>query len=85
MKADLDTAFKGAAADALRATTSYFWSWPSSNSADKTARPSRRWKPRSWQSKTMLDPLKETLSKLDTQTREMEKRARARIPKLRLS
>jgi DNA recombination protein RmuC len=73
MKADLDTAFKGAAADALRANTQSFLELARQQLGGQTSEAKQTLEAKELAIKNMLDPLKETLSKLDTQTREMEK------------
>ena len=73
MKADLDTAFKGAAADALRANTQSFLELAKQQLGGQNSEAKQTLEAKELAIKNMLDPLKETLSKLDTQTREMEK------------
>ena len=73
MKEDLDTAFKGAAADALRANTQSFLELAKQQLGGQTSEAKQTLEAKELAIKNMLDPLKETLSKLDTQTREMEK------------
>ena len=73
MKADLDTAFKGAAADALRANTQSFLELAKQQLGGQTNEAKQTLEAKELAIKNMLDPLKETLTKLDTQTREMEK------------
>ena len=72
MKADLDTAFQGAAADALRANTQSFLELPKQQLGGQNSEAKQTLEAKEL-AIAMLDPLKETLSKLDTQTREMEK------------
>ncbi|HMD77814.1 MAG TPA: DNA recombination protein RmuC [Terracidiphilus sp.] len=73
MKADLDAAFKGAAADALRANTESFLTLAKQELGGQTNEAKQTLGAKELAIKNLLDPLKETLSKLDTQTREMEK------------
>ncbi|MGA3134681.1 MAG: DNA recombination protein RmuC [Terracidiphilus sp.] len=73
MKADLDAAFKGAAADALRANTESFLTLAKQELGGQTNEAKQTLEAKELAIKNLLDPLKETLSKLDTQTREMEK------------
>jgi len=73
MKADLDTAFKGAAADALRANTQSFLELAKQQLGGQTNEAKLTLEAKELAIRNMLDPLKETLSKLDTQTREMER------------
>jgi len=73
MKADLDAAFKGAAADALRANTESFLTLAKQELGGQTNEAKQTLEAKELAIKNLLDPLKETLRKLDTQTREMEK------------
>jgi DNA recombination protein RmuC len=73
MKADLDTAFKGAAADALRANTESFLTLAKQELGGQTKAAELAFAAKEEAINKLLDPLKETLGKLDTQTREMEK------------
>jgi DNA recombination protein RmuC len=73
MKADLDTAFKGAAADALRANTQSFLDLAKQQLGGQTNEARQTLEAKELAIKKMLDPLNETLSKLDMQSREMEK------------
>jgi DNA recombination protein RmuC len=73
MKADLDTAFKGAAADALRANTESFLTLAKQELAGQNAAAKQTLETKELAIKTMLDPLGAALKSLDEQTREMEK------------
>ncbi len=73
LKAGLDAAFKGAAADALRANTESFLALASQQFGGQAKEAEQTLAAKEAAIKNLVDPLKETLSKLDTQTREMEK------------
>lgn len=73
MKADLDAAFKGAAADALRANTQSFLALAKQELGGQNATAEQTLAKKEEAIRVLLDPLKETLGKLDIQTREMEK------------
>lgn len=73
MKADLDTAFKGAAADALRANTDSFLTLAKQELGGQTNEAKLTLEAKELAIKTMLDPLEKALTSLDSQTREMEK------------
>lgn len=73
MKADLDSAFKGAAADALRANTESFLALASRELGGQTQDAKQTLEAKELAIKNLLDPLKDTLGKLDLQTRDMEK------------
>jgi DNA recombination protein RmuC len=73
MKADLDSAFKAAATDALRSNTESFLALAKQQLGGQTNEAKLTLEAKELAIKKMLDPLNETLGKLDTQTREMEK------------
>ena len=73
MKADLDAAFKGAAADALRANTQSFLALAKQELGGQTQDAKKALEAKELAIKNMLDPLGKTLASLDVQTREMEK------------
>ncbi len=73
MKADLDTAFKGAAADALRANTESFLGLANEKLGGQTNEAKLTLEAKELAIKNMLDPLGAALRALDEQTREMEK------------
>ncbi len=73
MKADLDTAFKGAAADALRANTQSFLALAKQELGGQTHEAKLTLEAKELAIKNMLDPLGAALKALDAQTREMEK------------
>jgi DNA recombination protein RmuC len=73
MKADLDAAFKGAAAEALRANTQSFLALAKQELGGQTQEAKTALEARETAIKTMLDPLGKALTSLDSQTREMEK------------
>ncbi|MFY9854886.1 MAG: DNA recombination protein RmuC [Terracidiphilus sp.] len=73
MKADLDTAFKGAAADALRANTQSFLELAKQQLGGQANEAKLTLEAKELAIKTMLDPLGAALRALDEQTREMEK------------
>ncbi len=72
MKADLDTAFKGAAADALRANTQSFLALARQELGGQTNEAKQTLEAKEQAIKGLLDPLEKALKSLDTQTREME-------------
>lgn len=72
MKADLDSAFKGAAADALRANTESFLALAKQQLGGQTREAERTLEAKELAIKTMLDPLGVALKSLDEQTRAME-------------
>ncbi|MGA8740393.1 MAG: DNA recombination protein RmuC [Terracidiphilus sp.] len=73
MKADLDTAFHGAAAEALRQNSESFLVLAKRELSGQVEEADKALEARQTAIKSLVDPLKETLSKLDEQTREMEK------------
>ncbi|HVC47003.1 MAG TPA: DNA recombination protein RmuC [Terracidiphilus sp.] len=73
MKADLDTAFKSAAADALLANTKSFLTLAQQVLGGQNQEAQNTLEQKEQAIKALLDPLKETLGKLDLHTREMEK------------
>ena len=73
MKADLATAFTGAAVDALRSNTESFLDLAKQKLGGQAREAEQTLEAKELAIKTMLDPLKETLGRLDSQTREMEK------------
>lgn len=73
MKADLDTAFKAAAADALRANTQSFLTLAKQELGGQTNEAKQTLEAKELAIKGMLDPLEKALKSLDTQAREMEK------------
>jgi DNA recombination protein RmuC len=73
MKTDLDTAFKGAAADALRANTQSFLELAKQQLGGQTNEAKLTLEAKELAIKNMLDPLGAALRALDEQTREMEK------------
>ncbi len=72
MKSDLDAAFKSAAADALRANTESFLSLAKEQLGGQTREAKQTLEAKELAIKNLVDPLKETLGKLDEQTRAME-------------
>ena len=72
MKADLDTAFKGAAADALRANTQSFLALAKQELGGQANDAKASLEARENAIKTLLQPLEVTLKQLDEQTRAME-------------
>ena len=72
MKADLDTAFKGAAADALRANTRSFLDLAKQELGGQTQDAKQTLDAKELAIKTLLDPLGVALKSLDEQTRAME-------------
>jgi DNA recombination protein RmuC len=73
MKADLGAAFKGAAADALRANTQSFLALAKQELGGQTNQAAKTLEAKELAIKTMLDPLGAALRSLDEQTRAMEK------------
>ena len=73
MKVDLDAAFKGAAADALRANTESFLSLAKRELGGQTQDAKQTMEAKELAIKNLLDPLGKALASLDTQAREMEK------------
>jgi DNA recombination protein RmuC len=74
MKTGLDAAFKGAAADALRANTESFLVLAQQQLGGQTREAERTLDAKELAIKNLLDPLGATLKSLDQQTREMEAR-----------
>jgi DNA recombination protein RmuC len=72
MKADLDTAFKGAAADALRANTESFLTLARQQLGGQTSEAAKTLEAKELAIKNMLDPLEAALRALDAQARAME-------------
>ena len=72
MKTDLDTAFKGAAADALRANTESFLTLAKEQLGGQTSEAKQSLEAKELAIKNLLDPLGNALKSLDEQTREME-------------
>jgi DNA recombination protein RmuC len=72
MKADLDTAFKGAAADALRANTQSFLALAKQELGGQNTAAQQTLAAKELAIKNLLDPLGAVLKSLDEQTREME-------------
>ena len=72
MKADLDSAFKGAAADALRANTASFLDLAKQQLGGQTQEAKQDLAAKEKAIREMLQPLDATLKQLDTQTRAME-------------
>jgi DNA recombination protein RmuC len=72
MKADLDAAFKAAAADALRANTESFLALAKQQLGAQTQDAQQTLAAKELAIKTLLDPLEKTLKSLDEQTRAME-------------
>lgn len=73
MKADIDAAFKGAAADALRANTQSFLALAKQELGGQTLDAKQTLEAKELAIRNLLNPLNEALTKLDAQTREMEK------------
>ena len=73
MKADLDTAFKGAAADALRANTESFLSLAKQQLGGQAEEAKTTLEAKELAIKNLLDPLGAALMALNAQTQEMEK------------
>jgi DNA recombination protein RmuC len=72
MKADLDSAFKGAAADALRANTESFMTLAKQQLGGQTQDAKLTLEAKEKAIQALLQPLEATLKQLDTQTRAME-------------
>jgi len=72
MKADLDAAFKGAAADALRANTESFLALAKRELGGQTQEARQTLEAKELAIKNLVDPLDKTLKSLDEQTRAME-------------
>jgi DNA recombination protein RmuC len=72
MKADLDTAFKGAAADALRANTQSFLALAKQELGGQASAANQTLEAKELAIKTMLDPLGAALNSLNEQARAME-------------
>jgi DNA recombination protein RmuC len=72
MKQDLDTAFKGAAADALRANTESFLTLAKRELGGQTSEAKQTLDAKELAIRNMLDPLGAALKSLDEQTRAME-------------
>ncbi len=72
MKADLDTAFKSAAADALRANTESFLVLAKQELGGQTREARLTFEAKELAIKNLIDPLGTTLKSLDEQTRAME-------------
>jgi DNA recombination protein RmuC len=72
MKADLDSAFKGAAADALRANTDSFLSLAKQQLGGENAEAKNNLEAKELAIKNLLEPLGVALNKLDEQTRAIE-------------
>jgi DNA recombination protein RmuC len=70
MKADLDTAFKSAAADALRANTQSFLAIAKQELGGQSNEAKQTLEAKELAIKTMLDPLGAALKSLDEQSRE---------------
>jgi DNA recombination protein RmuC len=73
MKADLDTAFKGAAADALRANTQSFLELAKQQLGGQTTEARQTLDAKELAIKNLLDPLGAALMALNAQAQEMEK------------
>lgn len=73
MKADLDAAFKGAAADALHTNAQSFLTLAKQQLGGQSEEANQALAAKELAIKNLLTPLSEVLTKLDTQTREMEK------------
>lgn len=73
MKADLDAAFKGAAADALRANAQSFLSLARQELGGQTQEAKQTLAQKEEAIRVLLDPLGKALQSLDEQTRAMEK------------
>jgi DNA recombination protein RmuC len=73
MKADLDTAFKGAAVDALRANTQSFLALAKQELGTQNQQAETSLEAKEAAIKNLVDPLGAALQKLDEQTRAMEK------------
>ncbi len=72
MKADLDTAFKSAAADALRANTQSFLAMAKQELGGQTQEAKQTFEAKELAIKNLLDPLGAALKSLDEQSRAME-------------
>jgi DNA recombination protein RmuC len=72
MKADLDAAFKGAAADALRDNTQSFLTLAKQELGGQAQEAKQTLDAKELAIKNLVDPLNKTLAKLDEQTRAME-------------
>ncbi len=72
MKADLDAAFKGAAADALRANTESFLALAKQELGGQTQEAKQTLEAKELAIKNLIDPLGAALKSLDEQTRAME-------------
>jgi len=72
MKADLDAAFKGAAADALRANTQSFLALAKQELGGQAQEAKQTLDAKELAIKNLVDPLDATLKSLDAQTRAME-------------
>jgi DNA recombination protein RmuC len=72
MRADLDTAFKSAAADALRANTESFLTLAGQQLGGQTQEAKQTLEAKELAIKNLIDPLGATLKSLDEQTRAME-------------
>jgi DNA recombination protein RmuC len=72
MKADLDTAFKGAAADALRANTQSFLDLAKQQLGGQTTEATKTLEAKELAIRNMLDPLGAALKALDAQAQAME-------------
>jgi DNA recombination protein RmuC len=72
MKADLDTAFKSAAADALRANTQSFLAMAKQELGGQTQEAKQTLEAKELAIKNLLDPLGAALKSLDEQSRAME-------------
>lgn len=72
MKSDLDAAFKGAAADALRANTQSFLALAKQELGGQTKDAKQTLDAKELAIKNLLDPLDKALKSFDTQTRAME-------------
>jgi hypothetical protein len=73
MKADLDAAFKSAAADALRANTESFLALAGQQLGGQTKEARQTLEAKELAIKNLIDPLDKALKSLDEQTRAMEK------------
>jgi len=73
MKADLDAAFKSAAADALRANTESFLVLAGQQLGGKTQEAKQTLEAKELAIKNLIEPLDKALKSLDEQTRAMEK------------
>jgi DNA recombination protein RmuC len=72
MKADLDTAFKSAAADALRANTQSFLALARQELGGQTQEAKQTLEAKELAIRNLIDPLDKALKSLDEQTRAME-------------